>query len=459
MDSPQVGATSIGTAWRSTPAVASVAGAGAALGGAAALYVLASDAVEPASISVATGSAGTVLGMLAAWLFVRRMRRTGAVVDVILGATVALLAMVNAALSLVGASDTVAGKTQTQLLVSVGAGVVVSAGFALAAFIPNRAVANPAASADRLLLWGFCAAAGSTVAIAGAAAASGLALDGSAGIVAANLAAAVLSAAAAAGFVRRAEGRDLVIGWLAVGTAVAAIAHLCDAIMPWSPSTNLSSGDVVGLAGLVGLLMAGLRDHEWAHGFRAEAAILAERSRLARELHDGLANELAYISMESRRLSATASTTHLVEAAERALEESRAAIAALRRPADEPLERTITDAALSLGARSGIDVTVAVRPGLEVPADVRAGLLRILREAMANAARHGHAETIHVSVNGPSPLVMAIADDGVGFDVTARHRPDSFGLQSMTDRASNLGGSLSIESSPATGTTVAVVIP
>jgi len=116
-------------------------------------------------------------------------------------------------------------------------------------------------------------------------------------------------------------------------------------------------------------------------------------------------------------------------------------------------------AAQSIGARAGIDVTVAVRPGLDAPADVRQALVRILREAMSNAACHGRASTVRVSLDGPTPLVMAIADDGAGFDPSAPHRPDSLGLQSMSERAINLGGRLSIESIPGEGTTVAMVLP
>ena len=174
--------------------------------------------------------------------------------------------------------------------------------------------------------------------------------------------------------------------------------------------------------------------------------MLDERRRLARELHDGLAQELAYITTESRRLAGHPGAEHLAEAAERALEESRAAILALTRPADEPLERTIAVAAQSIGVRAGIDVTVAVRPGLDVPAEVRQALLRILREAMGNAARHGRAGRSACRSTGPTPLVMAIADDGAGFDLAAARRPDSLGLQSMQERAFNLGGRLSIES-------------
>jgi signal transduction histidine kinase len=100
-----------------------------------------------------------------------------------------------------------------------------------------------------------------------------------------------------------------------------------------------------------------------------------------------------------------------------------------------------------------------VRPGLEITSETRQALLRILREAMSNAARHSRARTVHVALDGPSPLIMAIADDGQGFDPATAGRPDSLGLQSMHERAVNLGGYLSVETLPGQGTTVALVLP
>ena len=441
--------------WRLTAGSAAAIAAGGAVGGAAALAALDRLELEGDTLAVAIGSAGTVLASLAAYLFLRRLRRTGDVVDVVLTASLTLVALVNVALTVVAVLEG-SGELAMQVPMSVGAGIVIAAGFAIAAFVPERDLDDPSRSAERLFAWGTAAA---LLTIAALSTLVGLMAADSA-VVAGDLLAAGLWTVAGVGFVRRSgTAQHSAILWLAVAAAVIAVAHVSDALLPWSETDHVSGGDLIAIAGLVALLVAGIRDFEWDHAVRAETAVLDERRRMARELHDGLAQELAYITAETKRMAGNGGAEHLAKAAERALEESRAAISALTRPANEPLERTIADAARSIGDRTGVDVVVAVRPGRDAPHDVRQALLRILREAMMNGVRHGRAQTIHVSLDGPGPLVLAVADDGTGFDQKARRRPDSLGLLSMDERAQNVGGRLTSESVPGVGTTVAVVIP
>ena len=440
-------------AWWPKAATAAVVGSGGALGVVVAQAILGDAGLYRTAVEVATGAAGAVLTVLAGFLFVRRMRRTGSMVDVTLTATVALLATTNVALvALAGVLGT-ASDHPAALLISAGAGVVVAGGFAFASMTREGPPLNPGASADRRLLWGVCLALALIAAVTLGVGSTGAATDGaSPSMVAGRLLSASLFAAAAVGFVRRtAAGPDPVLLWLAVAMGVAAVAALSDAAMPWTPP-ELSGGDIVQVAGWVALLVAGVRDFEWAQRRSTEDAVSDERRRLARELHDGLAQDLAFIASRSE-------DAELSAAAERALEESRAAILTLSRPADEPLERMIADTAYSVGDRAGIDVTVAVRPGIDASPDVRQALVRILREAMSNAVRHGGAGHVRVSVDGPGPLVMVVADDGAGFDVGGWRRPDSLGLQSMSERAANVGGRMTVESSVGHGTSVAVVLP
>ena len=435
-----------------------------ALSGSVAAHMLLGDpGVQATVVDAATGSAGAVVATLTAYLFVRRMHRTLALADVLLGATLTLLAAVSALASVVPALDAAADRQLVQFVAVMGAGMVASLGLVAAAAARHRVISATNAT-DRIYSAALLAGAGAVAAAALLAdwIGVGVGIDGGrpASLAAVHMIAAAGTGAAAVTFFRASTGsRDPVLPWLAAAAAIVAAAHVTDALTLWPSSGALSGGDVVHVAGWLALLVGGIRDFEWSHRRDAEDAVLGERSRLARELHDGLAQELAFITAESRRLAGHPGAEHLAAAAERALEESRAAINALTRPAYEPLERTISVAVQSIGARAGIDVTVAVRPGLDVPVEVRQALLRILREAMGNAARHGRAATIRVSLDGPSPLVMAIADDGAGFDLAAARRPDSLGLRSMQERASNLGGQLSIESVVGQGTTVAMVLP
>jgi signal transduction histidine kinase len=185
----------------------------------------------------------------------------------------------------------------------------------------------------------------------------------------------------------------------------------------------------------------------------AAAAVSQERRRLARELHDGVAQELAYIRAQSRRV---AGGEKLVEAADRALEESRAAISALVRASDEPLAQTIEAAAISLGQRHGLNVICDLSPDVKVDDTTRHALLRILREAIANAGRHGGATSVLVELRaGPR---LSVTDDGRGLDPSGTSRPDSLGLVSMRERTEALGGRFAMVSVPNAGTCVEVAL-
>jgi signal transduction histidine kinase len=462
---PEAGDAGVSAVNESWPALLRLAVvlASAFFGGVAAHLLLGDPGIQATVVNATTGSAGAVVATLTAYLFVRRMHRTLALADTILAATVTLLPVVSLVAAVTPALNRAAEREFAHFVAATGVGIVASLGLIAAAAVRDRTLGDAKATDGvfaSTLLTGAIAVGG--VALLAGWADIRVSPDGAGSVVlsAVHLLTAVGTGAAAVAFFRAPAGaRHPVLAWIAVAAAIVAAAHLTDALVPWSASDNPFGGNLVQVAAWLALLVGGIRDFEWAQRRDAEEAVLGERRRLARELHDGLAQELAYITTESRRLVGHPGAERLAEAAERALEESRAAILALTRPADEPLERTIAVAAQSIGARAGIDVTVAVRPGLDASAEVRQALLRILREAMSNAARHGRAGNVHVSLDGPTPLVMAIADDGTGFDPGAARRPDSLGLLSMQERALNLGGNLSVESVLGQGTTVAMVLP
>jgi signal transduction histidine kinase len=156
----------------------------------------------------------------------------------------------------------------------------------------------------------------------------------------------------------------------------------------------------------------------------------------------------------------------LEDAARRALDEARAAVSALTLGTDEPFPAALAAAAEDVTLRSGarLEVELPVEP-FDVSLEARQALMRIVREAVANATRHGRAETVRLSVErvarvGQAPMLrVRVADDGSGFDVPdALAARRGFGLKSITERAEGLGGTVHITSAAGAGTQVEVVV-
>ena len=200
-------------------------------------------------------------------------------------------------------------------------------------------------------------------------------------------------------------------------------------------------------------------------GRHVDAAVERERRRIARDIHDSLAQDLAFIAARVRALerdpTASVRLDHLAIAATRALEHSRTTISTLTRPLDEPLDAALARNATEVAARHGGHAKLRLQAGVVVPPATRESLVMILREAVANAMRHGRAGSVDVSLSQQSWLRLRVTDDGRGFDAAARAaRPDAgFGLQSMEERAQALGGGLVVRSAPGAGTTIEVALP
>jgi signal transduction histidine kinase len=186
----------------------------------------------------------------------------------------------------------------------------------------------------------------------------------------------------------------------------------------------------------------------------AEDAVRRERRRVARELHDGLAPELAFIV---RRARASENGRELAIAAERALLESRRAISALRRDGPEPLHRALADGLADLSLRLGRTIDVDLLPSRDVLPAQRDALVAIAREAVANAVRHAKAENVRVELNGVGRVYLRVSDDGVGFDAQ-EHGGDGFGLVGMRERAEAIGAILTVSSRAGGGTSIEVVL-
>ena len=200
-----------------------------------------------------------------------------------------------------------------------------------------------------------------------------------------------------------------------------------------------------------------------AHQTLEQQATAEERRRIARELHDGLAHELAFIASKTRGTTGdtagAAAQRQLADAADRALDEARRAISVLSSARPQSLANAVAQTAEDLGARLDMEVHLDLMDDIEIPGDVTENLLRILREAMTNAAKHGASREVTVRLERSDGVRLVVEDDGCGFDPQGDSRASGFGLLSMKERAESIGGSLNLESAPARGTRVEVAVP
>jgi signal transduction histidine kinase len=276
-----------------------------------------------------------------------------------------------------------------------------------------------------------------------------------------QIAVALALVAAALGLARRAGQRgDNFLRWVAVAVVLGGFAKLNYALFPPVDQQAVHLGDVLRVLGWLALLagvVEELRARAVAH---AHAAVTDERRRLARELHDGVAQELAFIRRRAGRLSELPEGNEILSAAERALEDSRRAIEALAPSAAEPLHVALERHGARLALECDIEVQVSSRTSSEVAPEVRAEILRIVAEAVRNAAHHGGARHVRVDLVGP-PLSVRVIDDGSGFvsGASSGLGVAGYGLIAMRERAELVGGRLSLESVPGAGTLVQVVLP
>jgi signal transduction histidine kinase len=197
-----------------------------------------------------------------------------------------------------------------------------------------------------------------------------------------------------------------------------------------------------------------------AHRLAVDTAVARERRRIARELHDGLAQELVFVVTQCSRLASEPGLGRIAEAAESALAESLRAMVALRRPVEAPLAVELERVAKRTADRAGLRLELRLAEGVDVPPAARAELARVVHEAIANTARHAGATSVCVELSGEHGTRLTVSDDGIGFDPD---RPEAvfpgFGILGMRERVQILGGELRIESRPLLGTRVEVLFP
>jgi signal transduction histidine kinase len=257
---------------------------------------------------------------------------------------------------------------------------------------------------------------------------------------------------------------DPFYGWLAVTAAFWALSRTNYAFTPEFLVSKLTVGDWLRIAAYCVAVVAAAT--EFTHYWRrlADTAVLEERRRIARDLHDGLAQELAFIATRTRSIAKTNDSDSIgmvARAAERALDESRRAIAALTRAVDEPLDVALAQQAEELSGRLGIRVLLDLEPVGSVDSDTREALLRIAREAITNAGRHGRPTTISVHLSNHEGVTLRVTDDGRGFlvDDPRVFAGGHYGVAGIRERAEALGGWMQLQSRPYLGTKVEVWVP
>ena len=246
---------------------------------------------------------------------------------------------------------------------------------------------------------------------------------------------------AAVGLARRA-GRlsEPLLRWVAIAVVLGGIAKLDYALFPPLGPENVHLGDALRVAGWIALFAGVLEEMRRRMRARAEAAVARERRRLARELHDGVAQELAFIRRRAGRLSELDGGVEILDAADRALEDSRRAIEALVPPAHEPLDVALERLGARLATECEIEVQVNVRERVEVTPEVRAELIRIISEAVRNAARHGGARHVWVELAG-TPLSVRVVRRRPRLPRRRQQRPGRRRLRPDRDaRAGRAGG-------------------
>ncbi len=281
-------------------------------------------------------------------------------------------------------------------------------------------------------------------------------------------------------YARRDRASD---AYLAVGLVIAAFAELQHAFYPSIYTGLVTASDALRLLsygvlvlGIVAEQREDLRELRAAYSAldrlrvtEAERAALEERHRLAREIHDGLAQQLWFTKLKFERLAALLDeddrplASEVGQSLDAAIVEARSAMVTMRSSleADLPLTDMLGRAVDDFEQRTGLPVRYT--PGNTIPSALpprqQIELVRVVQEALMNISKHADATVVRLRADLIGrDLIVAIADNGIGFD-PKNPPPGGMGLRGMEERARLMGGTLHVESEPHGGTTVEVSVP
>ena len=420
---------------------------------------------------LALDTAASVVGLLAYFLVFGRLRRRARLNELLLACALAVLALSNLFLCTVPA---VAGWAPDDLTVWL-APLATSFGallFVLAAFLPDRqlrpsgpllAVGAGVVTTALLLAMVLVPAFARSLppqAVASLAPGSTSRSDLHLAQSGPQIAGAVLYGLAAVGFLRCSRrSRDEFLGWLAVAAMLAAASQVNYLLSAMNPQ-SLYGGDAFRCLFYAVLLLGSMREI-WSY-WRAlsKAAVLKERQRIACELHDGVAQELAYLARNLDSLDGWADEDgldRLRRAVERARLESRRVISAAAAPSSQPFEVTLAEAVTEVAERYHVKLDLDLTSDIRLPTPRREAFVRIACEAVTNAARHSGADQVDLRLERDgSGVRLWVSDQGHGFDPA--DPGGGFGLTSMRQRAHSVGAELVVSSVPGHGSQVEVTL-
>jgi signal transduction histidine kinase len=257
----------------------------------------------------------------------------------------------------------------------------------------------------------------------------------------------------------RARGEDL-DAWLALGATLTLFAELHYLLTPRLSTDFVSQGDFLRVLAY-GLLLVGVWRAISSAAFGR--AVAEERARVAREIHDGLAQYLFAVSTHTSMLESGAplETTlpKLKQAAEAAQQEVRFAVLALssasgNAPFDAALRRYVE----FLTADGALEVELDVDGEMQLAPDEQIEVFRIVQEGLANVRKHAGARSAEVRIGRRgAQRIVSVRDDGVGFD-EADTAAAGQGLQNMRRRAETIDGGFELRSGRGRGTAVEVTL-
>jgi two-component system nitrate/nitrite sensor histidine kinase NarX len=233
----------------------------------------------------------------------------------------------------------------------------------------------------------------------------------------------------------------------------------------------LGSADTALLESLAAHLAGGMESLR-AAALEREAAVAEERGLLARELHDSIAQSLAFLKIQAQLLRASMqrgderATERTLDELDAGIRESSADVRELllhfrTRTNQDDIVPALQTTLQKFQHQTGLETSIEVRGhGVPLPPDVQVQLLHVVQEALSNVRKHAGARRVWLDVQQQPQWQIEVRDDGRGFD-SANDAPDQthVGLRIMRERAGSIGAAVDVRSQPGAGTRVVVSLP